>query len=119
MILIGLLVVGILMSIIVVVATDRDIMPLALITVVLIIIIVVVGAIAAINIGINLVELPSQIYVANATYQQLQHSNDINAIVDFNSKVLAAQQFHSIWWRHIFCSDAYYGFELLPLPQGD
>ena len=81
--------------------------------------IIVVGVVAALNLGINLVELSSQIYVANTAYQQLQNSNDINAIIDFNSKVLAAQHFHSIWWRHIFCSDAYYGFELLPLPQGD
>lgn len=119
MILVALLVLGILMAFIGVITSDRDIFPIAIMAAVLVIIIIVVGVVAAVNIAINLVDLSSQIYVANATYQQLQHSNDINAIIEFNSKVLAAQQFHSIWWRHIFCSDAYYGFELLPLPQGD
>lgn len=46
-------------------------------------------------------------------------ADNTHKIATFNSKVLAAQQFHSPLWRHIFCSDAYYNFELLPLPMED
>lgn len=119
MILLALLVVSILIALVGVVANDRDIFPITIIAAILIVVIGVLGIMVALNLGMNLVDLSNQIYIANTTYQQLQHSDNVNAIIEFNSKVLAAQQFHSIWWRHIFCSDAYYGFELLPLPQGD
>ena len=64
----------------------------------------------------NLVQYQSQLYIAQ---MERLTADTTNKIATFNSKVLAAQQFHSPLWRHIFCSDAYYNFELLPLPTED
>jgi len=91
-----------------------EIVPIFCMLLAIFLLIVTIGL--AVRWTANLVQYQSQLYIAQ---MERLTADNIHKIATFNSKVLAAQQFHSPLWRHIFCSDAYYNFELLPLPTED
>lgn len=112
MILIGLAILLILLIFVINTAVEHDKIIIGLCTLIIFVTITAVFVLGTVNLGINLINYAKDQYAAQLEYNT---ATTWSEKLDFNTKVIQSRTYHSLWLRHIFVSDAYNDFELLPL----